>query len=88
MQMSEIDREEELIAQAKAVVRRFQHDVGECMKDQCMSKAELARRMGISGGRITQILEKQENLTLALCVRIVDAVDASMEVLVLPKNAE
>jgi len=50
------------------------------MEQLCVSRAELARRMGVSRARVTQILAGNDNLTLKTLVLIASALDARVSV--------
>jgi transcriptional regulator with XRE-family HTH domain len=50
------------------------------MKQLDVNKAELARRMDVSPGRVSQILSGDENVTLRTLASVCVALDAQMEV--------
>ena len=67
-------------------VRAFQARIKEGMEDMCMSRAELSRLLGISAGRVTQILDVQTNLTTSLCYRLAEAVQCKIAFKVTPRR--
>jgi transcriptional regulator with XRE-family HTH domain len=62
-----------LIAEAIAAVEW-------ALNEQEMSRADLARRMGVSPGRITQILSGSENLTVSTLTSVAIAVNGRFRV--------
>jgi transcriptional regulator with XRE-family HTH domain len=56
------------------------------MKQLDMSKAELARKMGVSPGRVSQILSGDENLTLRTLASVCAALDAQLDVKLVPND--
>jgi transcriptional regulator with XRE-family HTH domain len=58
------------------------------MKDQHVNKAWLAREMGVSPGRVSQILSGDENLTLRTLAAVCVALDAHLEVKLVPNSED
>ncbi|HEX3128428.1 MAG TPA: helix-turn-helix transcriptional regulator [Thermoanaerobaculia bacterium] len=50
------------------------------MKEQGISKTELARRLGVSQPYITRILKGSDNLTVGTMVKLARAVGVSLEI--------
>jgi transcriptional regulator with XRE-family HTH domain len=50
------------------------------MREQKVSRADLAGAMGVSPGRVSQILSGEENLTLRTLGSVVNALGARLEV--------
>ena len=66
-------------------------DVGEQivarMEERGMTQADLARAMGVSRARVSQILRGNDNLTLKSIVAVAIALDCGVEVLLKPIDA-
>jgi transcriptional regulator with XRE-family HTH domain len=56
------------------------------MKQQGMNRAELARAMGVSPGRVSQILSGDGNLTLHTLAAVCVALDARLEARLVPDS--
>jgi transcriptional regulator with XRE-family HTH domain len=54
------------------------------MREHKITRAELATSMGVSPGRVSQILSGEDNLTLRTLAAVVDALGARLEVTVQP----
>ena len=54
------------------------------MRENKMTRADLAHAMGLSPGRVSQILSGEENLTLRTLSAVVDALGARLEVTLRP----
>jgi len=54
------------------------------MRENKVSRADLAHAMGVSPGRVSQILSGGENLTLRTLSAVVDALGARLEVTLRP----
>ena len=50
------------------------------MRENKVTRADLAQAMGVSPGRVSQILSGDENLTLRTLSAVVDALGAELEV--------
>ena len=58
------------------------------MKQRGMSKADLARTMGVSPGRVSQILSGDENITLRTLASVCVALDAQLDVKLVPHGGD
>lgn len=56
------------------------------MREHKVARAELAQAMGVSAGRVSQILSGDENLTLRTISSVVDALGARFEVVLHPAD--
>jgi transcriptional regulator with XRE-family HTH domain len=59
-----------------ALVTRLTNEISWYMRERGLSRAELAARMGVSPGRVSQILSGGENLTLRTLAALSTALDA------------
>jgi transcriptional regulator with XRE-family HTH domain len=59
-----------------ALVTRLTNEISWYMRERGLSRAELASRMGVSPGRVSQILSGGENLTLRTLAALSTALDA------------
>jgi transcriptional regulator with XRE-family HTH domain len=64
--------EERLILEATELVHRL-------MQDQSVSRAELARRVGVSKGHVTQLLDGSRNMTLRTLARLTHALNRRLQ---------
>ena len=62
------------------LVRACVDEVTWYMSEHKVSRADLAQAMGVSAGRVSQILSGDENLTLRTLSAVVDALGAEFEV--------
>lgn len=58
------------------------------MKQRDMNRTELARAMGVSPGRVSQILSGDGNLTLGTLAAVCVALDAQLEVKLVPSSSD
>jgi transcriptional regulator with XRE-family HTH domain len=58
------------------LVTRLTNEISWYMRERGLSRAELAARMGVSPGRVSQILSGGENLTLRTLAALSTALDA------------
>jgi transcriptional regulator with XRE-family HTH domain len=63
-----------------ALVTRLTNDINWYMRERGMTRADLATRMGLSAGRVSQILGGGENLTLRTLAALSTALDARFDV--------
>jgi Helix-turn-helix len=56
------------------------------MREHKVARAELAHAMGVSAGRVSQILSGDENLTLRTLSSVVDGLGARLEVVLHPAD--
>ena len=66
------------------LARAFVDEVTWYMSEHKISRADLAQSMGVSAGRVSQILSAEENLTLRTLSGVVDALGAQLEVSLQP----
>jgi transcriptional regulator with XRE-family HTH domain len=59
-----------------ALVTRLTNEVNWYMRERGLTRADLAARMGVSPGRVSQILGGGENLTLRTLAALSTALDA------------
>lgn len=59
-----------------ALVTRLTNEITWYMRERGLSRADLAGRMGVSPGRVSQILSGGENLTLRTLAALSTALDA------------
>ncbi len=62
------------------LVRAFTDEVTWFMKEHKVTRADLAQAMGVSPGRVSQILSGDENLTLRTLSSVAAALGAEIEV--------
>jgi transcriptional regulator with XRE-family HTH domain len=65
---------EEIDTMAGETVARFLKQVEERMRARMMTRAELARRMGISRAAVTKIFSGSSNMTVRTMTAIADAI--------------
>jgi len=58
------------------------------MKQKRMSKADLAREMGVTPGRVSQVLSGDDNLTLRTLAAVCVALDARLDVKLVPNGGD
>lgn len=63
-----------------ALVTRLTNDINWYMRERGVTRADLANRMGVSPGRVSQILGGGENLTLRTLAALSTALDARFDV--------
>jgi transcriptional regulator with XRE-family HTH domain len=63
-----------------ALVTRLTNDINWYMRERGLTRADLASRMGVSPGRVSQILGGGENLTLRTLAALSTALDARFDV--------
>ena len=66
---------------APDLVRTFVDEVTWFMSQHKISRADLAQSMGVSAGRVSQILSGDENLTLRTLSSVAAALGAEVEVI-------
>jgi transcriptional regulator with XRE-family HTH domain len=69
---AETQIDEELLA----LVTRLTNEINWYMRERGLTRADLAARMGVSPGRVSQILGGGENLTLRTLAALSTALDA------------
>lgn len=68
------------------LVHQIVDEVTWYMREHKVARAELAQSMGVSPGRVSQILSGDENLTLRTLASVVDALGARCEVTLRPAD--
>jgi transcriptional regulator with XRE-family HTH domain len=81
---AETQIDEELLA----LVTQLTNEINWYMRERGLTRADLAARMGVSPGRVSQILGGGENLTLRTLAALSTALDARFEVDLNPLKAE
>jgi len=61
------------------LVTQLMNEINWHMRDRGLTRADLASRMGVSPGRISQVLSGGENLTLRTLASLATALDARFE---------
>jgi transcriptional regulator with XRE-family HTH domain len=69
---AETQIDEELLA----LVTQLTNEINWCLRERGLTRADLAARMGVSPGRVSQILGGGENLTLRTLAALSTALDA------------
>jgi transcriptional regulator with XRE-family HTH domain len=62
-----------------ALVTRLTNEISWYMRERGLTRADLAARMGVSPGRVSQILSGGENLTLRTLAALSTALDARFD---------
>jgi transcriptional regulator with XRE-family HTH domain len=68
--------EDELLA----LVTQLTNEINWYMRERGLTRADLAARMGVSPGRVSQILSGSENLTLRTLAALSTALDARFDI--------
>jgi transcriptional regulator with XRE-family HTH domain len=58
--------------------------ISEAMESRCLTRADLARRLGVTRGYVTQILKGDANLTLRSVADVMTSLDCQLEVSAAP----
>ncbi len=66
------------------LARAFVDEVTWFMTEHKLSRADLAQAMGVSAGRVSQILSGGENLTLRTLSSVISALGAELEITLHP----
>jgi len=74
--VAEAQIDEEMLA----LVTRLTNDINWYMRERGLTRADLAARMGVSPGRVSQILGGGENLTLRTLAALSTALEARFDV--------
>ena len=75
-QATETQIDEEMLA----LVTRLTNEINWHMRELGLTRADLAARMGVSPGRVSQILSGGENLTLRTLAALSTALDARFDI--------
>lgn len=70
-----------------ALLTQLTNEVAWYLRERGMSRADLAARMGVSPGRVSQILGGGENLTLRTLAALSTALDARFDLALSPLKA-
>jgi transcriptional regulator with XRE-family HTH domain len=62
-----------------ALVTQLTNEITWCLRERGLTRADLAARMGVSPGRVSQILGGGENLTLRTLAALSTALDARFD---------
>ena len=68
------------------LVTQLMNEINWHMRERGLTRADLASRMGVSPGRISQVLSGGENLTLRTLASIATALDARFEMDLRPRD--
>jgi transcriptional regulator with XRE-family HTH domain len=71
-----------------ALVTQLTNEINWHMRERGLSRADLAARMGVSPGRVSQILGGGENLTLRTLAALSTALDARFDIQLATLKAE
>jgi transcriptional regulator with XRE-family HTH domain len=69
------------------LVTRLTNEIDWYMRERKLTRVDLAHRMGVSPGRISQILSGGENLTLRTLAGVAAALDARFDIELKPAQA-
>ncbi len=70
--------------QLSGLITQITNEMTWYMRERKIGRAELAGRMGVSPGRVSQILSGGENLTLRTLAGLAVALEAELEVVLKP----
>ena len=68
------------------LITQFTNEITWYMRERDLTRADLANLMGVSPGRISQVLSGGENLTLRTLASLAAALDAHFEVELSPEK--
>jgi transcriptional regulator with XRE-family HTH domain len=68
------------------MITQLTNDINWHLQEHNLTRADLAHRMGVSPGRVSQILSGGENLTLRTLAGLASALDAHFELELLPSK--
>jgi transcriptional regulator with XRE-family HTH domain len=68
------------------LVTQLMNEINWHMRERSLTRADLASRMGVSPGRISQVLSGGENLTLRTLASLATALDARFEMDLRPRE--
>jgi transcriptional regulator with XRE-family HTH domain len=69
------------------LITQLMNEINWYMHERGLTRADLASRMGVSPGRVSQVLSGGENLTLRTLASIATALDARFELDLRPQEA-
>lgn len=70
------------------LITQITNEINWNMREHGISRAELASRIGVSPGRISQVLSGGDNLTLRTLVTLATALDAEFQVALEPNKPQ
>ena len=70
------------------LVTQLTNEITWCLRERGLTRADLAARMGVSPGRVSQILGGGENLTLRTLAALSTALDARFDIELNPLKAD
>lgn len=65
----------------------FTNQIARCMTDQGISQSDLARRLGVSRARVSQLLQHRSSPTLRTMVEVADALGCDVIPRVRPRSS-
>ena len=71
-----------------ALVTQLTNEINWYLRERSLTRADLAARMAVSPGRVSQILNGGENLTLRTLAALSTALDARFDIELTPLKAE
>jgi antitoxin component HigA of HigAB toxin-antitoxin module len=74
------DIEAQVDEELSRLITQLTNEITVHLREQGLTRAELASRMGVSPGRISQVLSGGENLTLRTLAALSTALDAQFDV--------
>ena len=74
------DIEAQVDEELSRLITQLTDEIAVLLREQGLTRAELASRMGVSPGRISQVLSGGENLTLRTLAALSTALDAQFDV--------
>jgi len=73
------DLEAQVDEELSRLITQLTNEITVHLREQGLTRAELASRMGVSPGRISQVLSGGENLTLRTLAALATALDAQFD---------
>jgi transcriptional regulator with XRE-family HTH domain len=73
--------------QLSSLITQVTNEINWYLREGKLTRADLAGRMGVSPGRVSQILSGGENLTLRTLAGLATALDAQFDVTLSPREA-
>jgi antitoxin component HigA of HigAB toxin-antitoxin module len=80
------DIEAQVDGELSRLVTDLTNEITVHLREQGLTRAELASRMGVSPGRISQVLSGGENLTLRTLAALSTALDAQFDIQLRPSK--
>jgi transcriptional regulator with XRE-family HTH domain len=78
--------ENRIDAELSRLITQVTNETDWHMREQGLTRADLAGRMGVSPGRVSQVLSGGENLTLRTLATLAAALDAGFELQLKPRE--